>query len=165
MPVIGTPALLATHVPALAQAAVAADPSPSARIAVMVGAAVLGAAAGLMLALVLGTAFGVVPRPGRARSEPAATEHPEHPEPPQTLAAPGPPGSEPAAALRADPVAAPRERHRALYEAEYSWQESADLHALRRRIGAQLASATPSADQPAPGPGTRRGPQNPAEGR
>ena len=126
----------------------------------MVGAAVLGAAAGLMLALVLGTAFGVVPRPGRARSEPAATEHPEHPEPPQTLAAPGPPGSEPAAALRADPVAAPRERHRALYEAEYSWQER-HLHALRRRIGAQLASATPSADEPAPGPGRGEGRKTP----
>jgi hypothetical protein len=152
---IGTLALHATHAAALAQALVAADPSPRARIAVMLGAAVLGAAAGLMLALALGTALGVVPRPRQVRSGRAASEHPEPPQPP---AAPQPPA--PAADLRSDPAVAPRERHRALYEAEYSWQERR-LEALRRRIGAQLAPDTPAAGEPASGSGRGEGCKTP----
>jgi hypothetical protein len=137
-------ALLATHATALAQALVAAAPSPATRIALMVGAALVGAVVGLIPAVLLGSALGVVPRPTRARLAPGDAERPEQPRAPE----PAPP-----AQSRSEPVGAARARHRELYEAEYSWQEL-KLHALRQRIGAELGNRAPGATgDPAPHPG------------
>jgi hypothetical protein len=94
-------ALLATHATALAQAMVAAAPSPAARIALMVGAALVGAMVGLIPAVLLGSALGVVPWPTRARLAPGATARQEQPQAP---AAPEPP---PAADPRSESVAGP----------------------------------------------------------
>jgi hypothetical protein len=139
--------LLATHATALAQALVAAAPSPATRIALMVGAALVGAVVGLIPAVLLGSALGVVPRPTRARLAPGDAERPEQP---RALAAPEP---RPPAQPRSEPVGAARARHRELYEAEYSWQEL-KLHALRQRIGAELGNRAPGATgDPAPHPG------------
>ena len=152
-------ALLATHATALAQALVAAAPSPASRIALMVGAALVGAMVGLIPAVLLGSALGVVPRPARARLAPGATEGDEQPNAP---AAPEPP---PPAQPRSEPVAATRVRHRELYEAEYSWQEL-KLDALRERIGAELANRAPVATgDPAPRPGGEEDARKPAEGQ
>ena len=152
-------ALLATHATALAQALVAAAPSPASRIALMVGAALVGAMVGLIPAVLLGSALGVVPRPARARLAPGATEGDEQPHAPT---APEPP---PPAQPRSEPVAATRVRHRELYEAEYSWQELR-LDALRHRIGAELADrARGAAGDPAPRPGRVEVPRKPAKGR
>ena len=152
-------ALLATHATALAQALVAAAPSPASRIALMVGAALVGAMVGLIPAVLLGSALGVVPRPARARLAPGATEGDEQPHAP---AAPEPP---PPAQPRSEPVGAARARHRELYEAEYSWQEL-KLHALRQRIGAELGNRAPGATgDPAPRPGGEEDARKPAEGQ
>jgi hypothetical protein len=151
--------LLATHATALAQALVAAAPSPATRIALMVGAALVGAVVGLIPAVLLGSVLGVVPRPTRARLAPGAAKRQEQPRPP---AAPAPP---PASQPRAEPVGAGRVRHRELYEAEYSWQEL-KLHALRQRIGAELGNRAPGATgDPAPLPGGEEAARKPAEGR
>jgi hypothetical protein len=151
-------ALLATHATALAQALLAAAPSPATRIALMVGAALVGAMVGLIPAVLLGSALGVVPRPARARLAPGATEVDEQPHAP---AAPEPP---PPAQPRSEPVAATRVRHRELYEAEYSWQEL-KLDALRERIGAELANRAPGATGDlAPRPGGEEDARKPAEG-
>jgi hypothetical protein len=151
-------ALLATHSTALAQALVAAAPSSASRIALMVGAALVGAMVGLIPAVLLGSALGVVPRPARARLAPGATEGDEQPHAP---AAPEPP---PPAQPRSEPVAATRVRHRELYEAEYSWQEL-KLDALRERIGAELANRAPGATGDlAPRPGGEEHARKPAEG-
>ena len=148
-------ALLATHATALAQAMVAAAPSPATRIALMVGAALVGAMVGLIPAVLLGSALGVVPRPARARLAPGATEGDEQPHAP-TAPEPPPP--------RSEPVAATRVRHRELYEAEYSWQEL-KLDALRERIGAELANRAPGATGDlAPRPGGEEDARKPAEG-
>jgi hypothetical protein len=152
-------ALLATHATALAQAMVAAAPSPAARIALMVGAALVGAMVGLIPAVLLGSALGVVPWPTRARLAPGATARQEQPQAP---AAPEPP---PAAHPRSESVAGARVRHRELYEAEYSWQEL-KLAALRQRIGAELANRAPGATgDPAPRPGGEEDARKPAEGQ
>ncbi|MGZ6645506.1 MAG: hypothetical protein ACXVFT_27180 [Solirubrobacteraceae bacterium] len=120
------------HATALAQAPAAAPASSVPRIALMVGAALVGAAVGLLPALVLGSALGVLPRPTRARSASGAPERGEQPRPPAV------PEQPPLPRTPSEPIAAGRERHRQLYEAEYSWQELR-LAALRQRIGAQLA--------------------------
>jgi hypothetical protein len=152
-------ALLATHVTALAQALVAAAPSPATRIALMVGAALVGAVVGLIPAVLLGSALGVVPRPTRARLAPGAAERQEQPQAPEPPAPPAPPSP------RSEPVAAARVRHRELYEAEYSWQELR-LYALRQRIGAELGNRAPAATgDPAPRPGGEEAARKPAEGR
>ena len=72
----------------------------------MVGAALQAPLSGMIPALLLGTALGVVPRPGRERLSLRATSTPSTPSRRRTPAAPGQPGSEPAAAPRAEPVAA-----------------------------------------------------------
>ena len=151
-------ALLATHATALAQALVAAAPSPASRIALMVGAALVGAMVGLIPAVLLGSALGVVPRPARARLAPGATEGDEQPH------APAAPEPSPPAQPRSEPVAATRVRHRELYEAEYAWQEL-KLDALRERIGAELANRAPGATGDlAPRPGGEEDARKPAEG-
>ena len=125
----------------------------------MAGAALVGAVVGLIPALLLGSAFGVVRRPARAAAALGASDGREQPLAPAAPAAPGPlvPGSE--------PVAAARVRHRELYEAEYSWQEL-KLHALRQRIGAELGNRAPGATgDPAPRPGGGEAARKPAEGR
>jgi hypothetical protein len=158
-PAIPALALLATHAPALAQVPVVATPSSLTRIAVMVGAALVGAVVGLIPAVLVGSALGVVPRPARAPAAPGASEPSAQP---QALAAPGPP---PPPDPRSEPVAAAHVRHRELYEAEYSWQELR-LDALRHRIGAELADrARGAAGDPAPRPGRVEVPRKPAKGR
>jgi hypothetical protein len=113
---------------------------------------------GLIPAVLLGSALGVVPWPARARLAPGATERDEQPQAP---AAPEPP---PPAQPRSEPVAATRVRHRELYEAEYSWQEP-KLDALRERIGAELANRAPGVTgDPAPRPGGEEDARKPAEG-
>ena len=150
-------ALLAMHATALAQALLAAAPSPATRIALMVGAALVGAMVGLIPAVLLGSALGVVPRPTRARLAPGAKERPDQPQAP---AAPQPPPAQP----RSELVAASRVRHRELYEAEYAWQEL-KLDGLRQRIGAELANRAPGATgDPAPRPGGDEDARKPAEG-
>jgi hypothetical protein len=159
MAAIHAPALLATHATALAQALVTAAPAPATRIALMVGAALVGAMVGLILAMLLGSALGVVPRRTGARLAPGATERQEQP---QVPAAPEPPVP---AHPRSEPVASARVRHRELYEAEYSWQEL-KLHALRQRIGAELANRAPGATGDAAlRAGGDEGSRKPAEGR
>jgi hypothetical protein len=126
------------------------------RFALMVGAALVGAMVGLIPAVLLGGALGVVPRPTRSRLAPGATERDEQPQAP---AAPEPPPQP-----RSEPVAATRVRHRELYEAEYSWQEL-KLDALRERIGVELANRAPGVTgDPAPRPGGEEDAPKPAEG-
>ena len=150
-------ALLAMHATALAQALLAAAPSPATRIALMVCVALVGAMVGLIPAVLLGSALGVVPRPARARLAPGAKERPDQPQAP---AAPQPPPAQP----RSEPVAAARVRHRELYEAEYAWQEL-KLDALRQRIGTELANRAPGATgDPAPRRGGEEDARKPAEG-
>ena len=129
------------------------------RIALMVGAALAGALVGMIPAVLLGTALVVVPRPTRAPAAPRASQRPEQASAPAAPEQPSPPRPQ------SEPVAAGRERHRELYEAEYSWQELR-LDALRRRIGAELASHAPGATaDPAPRPGPGEVPRKPAKGR
>ena len=89
-------------------------------------------------ALPLGSAAGVAdepaaPPPAHAAAEPSPA--PAAP-PPDVAPAPaaGPPGAAPTGAERAPE---PRERHRDLYEAEYSWQEHR-LDALRQSVRRRL---------------------------
>ena len=151
--------LIATHATALGQALVAVAPSPATRIALMVGAALVGAMVGLIPAVLLASALGVVPRPTRARLAPGDAERGEQPR------APAAPEPRPPAQPRSEPVGAARARHRELYEAEYSWQEL-KLDALRERIGAELGNRAPGATgDHAPHPGGEEDDRKPAEGR
>ena len=151
--------LIATHATALGQALVAVAPSPATRIALMVGAALVGAMVGLIPAVLLASALGVVSRPTRARLAPGDAERGEQPR------APAAPEPAPPAQPRSEPVGAARARHRELYEAEYSWQEL-KLHALRQRIGAELGNRAPGATgDHAPHPGGEEDDRKPAEGR
>jgi hypothetical protein len=125
----------------------------------MVGAALVGAVVGLIPAVLLGSALGVVTRPGRAPAAPGSSERAAQPQ------APAAPEATPTPDPRSEPVAAGHVRHRALYEAEYSWQELR-LDALRQRIGAELAGRARGARaDPAPRPGRGEVPRKPAKGR
>lgn len=122
---------------------------------VLVGSVVVGTVVGLIPAVILGMVLGLLPRPPLARRQAAG-----HPSPStQTRApTPAPDAAEPsAAAPRAwaptggeapsvsparKPVVAPRERHRELYDAEYSMQ-LLRLERLRRKISVRLARGAP----------------------
>jgi hypothetical protein len=158
--IVGPAALLGLALvvaPAAAAAQTSADlqHSPAPRIVVVVAAVVIGIVLGLIPALLLGMALGVLRRPSLARLRPRATPAPA------PAAAPGPApipmpatfDSHLATGLAAEQVAAPRVRHRELYDAEYS-QQLLQLEALRRRIGIRLAnSASSPADDVPPATG------------
>jgi hypothetical protein len=95
--------------------------------------------------LPLGFAAGAAEEPAVPAPPPPAGQTPPRPEP-----AAAPPAARPAAARPPEPADAQpeaRERHRELYEAEYSWQEH-HLDALRQSIRWRL-------ENPPDGGGTR----------
>jgi hypothetical protein len=123
------------------------------RIVLVVAAVFVGAAVGLIPALLLGTVLGVLPKPSLARLRRRAPLAAPPPPPAPVRAAPVPlpiafdlhPAEPPAPAplvLAAPQGAASRERHRELYDAEYSMQ-LLRLERLRRKISARLARGAP----------------------
>jgi hypothetical protein len=158
-------ALAAMPAAALAQQGASQRGAPSASLVLVVAAVVAGIVVGLIPALVLGAFLGVVPRPAWARAggsgpvsrvdvaarapaiplgfAPGVVEEPAAPAPAHA-AAEAAPEAPPTTAERA---LGPRERHRELYEAEYSWQEHR-LHTLRQSIRRRL-------ENPPDGGGTR----------
>jgi hypothetical protein len=144
-------ALVAAAAPAVAQAAADPAPSPALKVVLVLVAVAIGIAVGVIPALLLGSVLGLLPRSplaGVARRAWALA-----PRPGPVLAAPvvTPIALDPqrAASPVAPPVtfvpaavAAPRERHRELYDAEYS-EAVLRLEALRRTIAARLARGAP----------------------
>jgi hypothetical protein len=131
----------------------AADPAPSPalKVVLVVVAVAVGIGVGLIPALLLASVLGLLPRspltrvarrasalaarPGPVLAAPVATPIALDPRPaaaPLTVSRTGAPAT----------VAAPRERHRELYDAEYS-AALLRLDALRRTIAVRLARRAP----------------------
>lgn len=130
-------AVMATPTVAAAQGSANPEQEPGLRIVLIVASVLIGAMVGLIPALLLGRAVGVVPRPRAGMPIPVAAPLPDRGTPAPMSVDREPPQAPARAAPASAQAAAPRERHRALYEAEYSWQELR-LEALRQRIRARL---------------------------
>ena len=143
--------LASAAAPAVAQAAADPAPSPALKGVLVVVAVAIGVAVGVLPALLLGSVLGLLPRspltgvarrasalaarPGPVLAAPVATPIALDPQPA------APPVAPPVAFVAAG-VVAPRERHRELYDAEYS-EALLRLEALRRTIAARLARRAP----------------------
>lgn len=143
----GACVLVSAAAPAAAQAAGDPAPSPALKAVLVVVAVALGIAVGVVPALLLGSVLGLLPRSplagvARRASALAARPGPVLAAPVATPIALDPQPVAPPVTFVQAAVLAPRERHRELYDAEYS-EALLRLEALRRTIAVRLARRAP----------------------